>query len=54
MSGGTKEKTGITKFTMPKNDASEMKCALNSFPSLADIGVPQGDGFGPKTARKFF
>ena len=26
-----------------------MKCALKSIPGLADVGVPHGDGDGPRT-----
>ena len=26
-----------------------MKCALKSVPGLADVGVPHGDGDGPRT-----
>ena len=41
----------MTNFTMPNNFCS-MKYALKSVPGLADVGVPQGDGDGPKTAPR--
>ena len=33
---------------MPNNSCS-MKYALKSVPGLADVGVPHGDGDGPRT-----
>ena len=38
----------MTNFTMPNNSCS-MKYALKSVPGLADVGVPHGDGDGPRT-----
>ena len=37
----------MTNFTMLKN-ISSMNCALKSVPGLADVGVPHGDGDGPR------
>ena len=37
----------MTNFTMPNNIAS-MTYALKSVPGLADVGVPHGDGDGPR------
>ena len=42
------KKFQMTNFTMPDN-ISSMKCSLKSVPGLADVGVPQGDGDGPRT-----
>ena len=42
------KKFQMTNFTMP-NKISSMKYALKSVPGLADVGVPHGDGDGPKT-----
>ena len=36
-----------TSFTMT-NNISSMKCALKLVPGLADVGVPHGDGDGPR------
>ena len=44
--GGQKE-LQMTNFTMPINSCF-MKCALKSVPGLADVGVPHGDGDGPR------
>ena len=41
----------MTNFTMPIN-ISSMKYALKSVPGLADVGVPQGDGDGPRTPSR--
>ena len=41
------EKFQMTNFTMP-NNISSMKYALKSVPGLADVGVPHGDGDGPR------
>ena len=41
----------ITNLTMP-NKMSSLKYALKSVPGLADVGVPQGDGDGPRTAPR--
>ena len=38
----------MTSFTMPTK-LSSMKYALKSVPGLADVGVPHGDGDGPRT-----
>ena len=38
----------MTNFTMPNNFCF-MKYALKSVPGLADVGVPHGDGDGPRT-----
>ena len=45
--GGGRKKFQITNLTMPKNSCS-LKYALKSVPGLADVGVPQGDGDGPR------
>ena len=37
----------MTNFTMP-NNISSMKYALKAVPGLADVGVPHGDGDGPR------
>ena len=31
------------------NNTSSKKCALKSVPGLAEVGVPHGDGDGPRT-----
>ena len=41
------KKFQMTNFTMP-NNISSMKYALKSVPGLADVGVPHGDGDGPR------
>ena len=41
------KKFQMTSFTKP-NNISSMKCALKSVPGLTDVGVPQGDGDGPR------
>ena len=41
----------MTTFTMP-NNISFMKYALKSVPGLADVGVPHGDGDGPRTSPR--
>ena len=38
-------------MTIP-NKSCSTKCALASVPVLADVRVPNGDGEGPKGARK--
>ena len=38
----------MTNFNMP-NNVSSMKYALKPVPGLADVGVPHGDGDGPRT-----
>ena len=37
----------MTNFDMP-NNVSYMKDALKPVPGLADVGVPHGDGDGPR------
>ena len=51
MSGGVWKKFQKTNFTMP-NKISSIKCALKSVPGLADVGVPHGDGDGPRTPSR--
>ena len=41
------EKFQITNLTMPNNFCF-MKYTLKSVPGLADVGVPHGDGGGPR------
>ena len=41
----------MTNVDMP-NNISSMKYALKSVPGLADVGVPQGDGDGPRTPTR--
>ena len=48
MVGQVRKKFQITNLTMP-NNVSSMKYALKSVPGLADVGVPHGDGDGPRT-----
>ena len=51
MSGEVWEKFQMTYLTIHNNSCS-LKYALKSVPGLADVGVPQGDGDGPRaTAR---
>ena len=45
---GVWKKFQISNFDMP-NNVSSMKFAQKSVPGLADIGVPHGDGDGPRT-----
>ena len=45
---GVWKKCQMTHFDMP-NNVSSMKYALKSVPGLADVGVPHGDGDGPRT-----
>ena len=47
MVGGVSKKFQMTNLTMP-NIISFMKCALKPVPGLADVGVSQGDGDGPR------
>ena len=51
MVGGGLEKFQMTNRTMP-NNFSFMKYAKKSVPGLADIGVPHGDGDGPRTSPR--
>ena len=48
MVGGVWKKFQMTNLTMP-NNFSFMKYAEKSVPGLADVGVPHGDGDGPRT-----
>ena len=48
MSGGVRKICQMTNITL-LNDVSSMKYALKSFPGLPDVGVPHGDGDGPRT-----
>ena len=41
------KKFQMTNLTMPNNFCF-MKYALKSVPGLADVGVPHGDGDGPR------
>ena len=41
-------KSQMTNFDMP-NILCGMKYALKSVPDLADVGVPHGDGDGPRS-----
>ena len=45
------EKIQMTIFTMP-NNMSSTKDALKPVPGLADVGVPHGDGNGPRTPSR--
>ena len=45
---GVRKKIQMTNLTMP-NNFSLMKYAEKSVPGLADVGVPHGDGDGPRT-----
>ena len=45
--GGSGKMFEMTNFYMPKY-VSSMKYALKSVPVLADVGVPHGDGDGPR------
>ena len=45
---GVRKKFQMTNFTKPYN-MSSMKYTLKSVPGLADVGVPHGDGDGPRT-----
>ena len=47
MSGEVWKKFQMTNFDMP-NNVSYMKDALKPVPGLADVGVPHGDGDGPR------
>ena len=42
------KKFQMTLFDM-SNNVSSMKYALKSVPGLVDVGVPYGDGDGPRT-----
>ena len=45
---GVWKKFQMPNLTMP-NNFSSMKYALELVPGLADVGVPHGDGDGPRT-----
>ena len=45
------KKFQMTYFDTP-NKVSSTKFGLKSFPGLADVGVPHGDGYGPRTAPR--
>ena len=45
---GVMKKFQMTNFDMP-NNISSLKHALKSVTGLADVGVPHGDGDGPRT-----
>ena len=47
MVGGVWKKFQMTNFSMP-NNISSLICALKSVPGLADVGVPHGNGDGPR------
>ena len=47
MSGEVWEKFQMTYLTM-RNISCSLKSALKSGPGLADVGIPQGDGDGPR------
>ena len=49
---GVWKKFQVTNFDMP-NNVSSMKYALKSVPGLADVGVPHGDGDGPRTPPRW-
>ena len=51
MSGEVRKKFQMANLTMPNNSCS-LKYALKSVPVLADVGVPHGDGDGPKTTAR--
>ena len=43
----------MTNFDMPNNFFS-MKYALKSVPGIADVGVPHGDGDGPRSPPRYW
>ena len=47
-----REKFQMTNITMP-NNFTFMKYAEKSVPGLADVGVPHGDGDGPRTPPRW-
>ena len=49
--GGVWKKFQMTNFVMP-NNVSFMKYALKSVLGLADVGVPHGNGDGPRTSPR--
>ena len=48
MSGGVRKNVQMTNLSIPNNFCF-MKYAEKSVPGLADVGVPHGDGDGPRT-----
>ena len=48
---GVWKKFQMTNFTMP-NNISSMKYSPKSVPALADVGVLNGDGDGPRTPAR--
>ena len=51
MSGEVRKKFQMTALTMP-NNFSFMNYAEKYVPGLADVGVPHGDGDGPRTPSR--
>ena len=49
--GRVGKKFQMTNFDMP-NNVSSLKYALKSVPGLADVGVPHGDGDGPRSSPR--
>ena len=47
MSGEVRKKFQMTNLTMPNNSCS-LKYALKPVPGLADVGVTQANGDGPR------
>ena len=52
MSEGVRKRFQVTNFTMPNNSCS-LEHALKSVSGLADVGVPHGDGDGPRTPPRW-
>ena len=46
-----RKKFQMTNFIVPNNN-SFMKNALKAVPGLADVGVPHGDGDGPRAPSR--
>ena len=46
------KKFQMTHFDIP-NNVSSMKNALKPVPGLVDVGVPHGDGDGPRTPLRY-
>ena len=51
MVGGVWKQFQMTNLSMP-NNFSFMKYAEKSVPGLDDVGVPHGDGDGPRTPHR--
>ena len=51
MVGGVRKKFQMTNLAIPKN-INSMKYALKLISGLHDVGVPHGDGYGPRTPPK--